>query len=127
MPTILLADDEPSTLLSLEFLMKKQGYRVFIARDGQEAHHLIQQELPDVLLINAMSPRMDGPELCRFMRAEPACLGMKLIVLSAKSEEVSMRAGYEAGADLCLTKPFSPRRLLKKMNELLITTKPDCL
>ena len=125
MTKILIADDEPNILLSLEFLMKKEGHRVFIARDGQEAHDLIRQEQPDLLLLDVMMPRMDGLELCRFVRAEPAYADMKVIFLSAKSKEADVRAGYEAGANLYLPKPFSTRELVKKINELIATNEPD--
>ncbi|MBO0947180.1 response regulator transcription factor [Fibrella forsythiae] len=121
MTTILIADDEPNILLSLEFLMKKEGHRVFIARDGQEAKDLIQQEQPDVLLLDVMMPRMNGLELCRYVRTEPAYKAMKVIFLSAKSKEADVRAGYEAGADLYLAKPFSTRELVQKINGLIAT------
>ncbi|MEZ0484147.1 response regulator transcription factor [Fibrella aquatica] len=119
MTKIVIADDEPNILLSLEFLMKKEGHRVFIARDGQEAYDLIQQEKPDVLLLDVMMPRMNGLELCRHVRAESAYKSMKVIFLSAKSKEADVRAGYDAGADLYLAKPFSTRELVQKINGLI--------
>ena len=115
---VLIADDEPNILLSLEFLMKKEGYRVFIARDGKEAYDLIQQEMPDLLLLDIMMPGMDGYELCRFVKNTEGFRHMKVIFLSAKSKEADLKKGYEAGADLYLPKPFSPRELVAKVAEM---------
>lgn len=120
MTKILIADDEPSILLSLEFLMKKEGHRVFIARDGQEAQELIHRENPDLLLLDVMMPRMNGLDLCRYVRAQPAHKAMKVIFLSAKSKEADVRAGYDAGADLYVAKPFSTRDLVQKINALMV-------
>ncbi len=115
---ILIADDEPNILLSLEFLMKKQGYNVLIARDGGEAYDLIISEKPDVILLDVMMPRMNGHELCRFVKNTDSYKHARVVFLSAKSKEAHVRKGYEAGADLYLTKPFSTRGLVAKVGEL---------
>lgn len=115
---ILIADDEPNILLSLEFLMKKQGYNVLIARDGAEAFDLIKQERPDVLLLDIMMPRMNGYELCFFVKNTAGFEHTKVIFLSAKSKEADVQKGYDAGADLYLPKPFSTRELVAKVSEL---------
>ncbi|WP_019986853.1 response regulator transcription factor [Rudanella lutea] len=117
--TVLIADDEPNILLSLEFLMKKEGYRVLIARDGAEAYELIQREKPDLLLLDIMMPHMNGYELCQFVKQSPEHQHGKVIFLSAKSRESEIQKGYDAGADLYLPKPFSTRELMAKAHELL--------
>lgn len=116
---ILIADDDPNILLSLEFLMKKQGYNVLIARDGGEARDLIVRERPDLLLLDVMMPRMNGYELCQFVKNEADYKYMRVIFLSAKSKAVDMQKGYDAGADFYLPKPFSTRELVAKVQSLL--------
>lgn len=118
---VLIADDDPSILLSLEFLMKKQGHQVLIARDGSEAYDLLQQHHPDVLLLDIMMPGMNGYELCTYVRQTPGFEKTKVIFLSAKSKDADIRLGYDAGADLYLPKPFSTRELAAKVRELLCT------
>ena len=115
---ILIADDEPNILLSLEFLMKKQGYNVLIARDGGEAYDLIVSEKPDVLLLDVMMPRMNGYELCQFVKNTDGYKHARVVFLSAKSKEADVQKGYAAGADLYLPKPFSTRELVAKVGEL---------
>jgi DNA-binding response OmpR family regulator len=118
---ILIADDEPNILLSLEFLMKKQGYNVLIARDGGEAYDLIVAEKPDVLLLDVMMPRMNGYELCQFVKNTEGYKHARVVFLSAKSKEADIQKGYDAGADLYLPKPFSTRELVAKVGELAAT------
>jgi DNA-binding response OmpR family regulator len=119
---VLIVDDEPNILLSLEFLMKKEGYRVFIARDGAEAYDIIKQEVPDLLLLDIMMPNVDGYQVCTFVKQSPAYQHCKVIFLSAKSKEADIRKGLELGADLYLPKPFSTRELVAKIHELLPRT-----
>lgn len=118
---VLIADDDPSILLSLEFLMKKQGHQVLIARNGSEAYDLLQQHHPDVFLLDIMMPGMNGYELCTYIRQTPGFEKTKVIFLSAKSKDADIRLGYDAGADLYLPKPFSTRELAAKVRELLRT------
>lgn len=116
---VLIADDDPSILLSLEFLMKKQGYQVLIARDGTEAYELLRQHRPDVLLLDIMMPGMNGYELCTYVRQTPGFEQTKVVFLSAKSKEADIQQGYNVGADLYLPKPFSTRELAAKVRELI--------
>lgn len=125
MHKVLIADDEPNILLSLEFLMKKEGYSVFIARDGAEAYELIRKCRPDLLLLDIMMPHMDGYELCKFVKQSLEYRHGKVIFLSAKSKESDIQKGYDAGADLYLPKPFSTRELMAKVHELLHTKQDD--
>lgn len=119
MLSVLIADDDPNILLSLEFLMKKEGYKVYIARDGAEAYELIQKVKPDLLLLDIMMPLMNGYELCQLVKQSPDYQHGKVIFLSAKSKEADLQQGYDAGADLYLPKPFSTRELVLKAKELL--------
>jgi DNA-binding response OmpR family regulator len=116
---ILLVDDDPYILLSLEFLMKKAGYKVFVARNGTEALDSIQASQPDIVLLDIMMPDVDGYAICRHIRATPALAGIKVVFLSAKTKEQDIQKGFEAGADRYIKKPFSTKDLVKQVEELL--------
>ncbi len=113
---VLIVDDEPNILLSLEFLMKKEGFIVFIARDGEEAFDIIKREHPKIVLLDIMMPKVDGYEVCKFIKQNTDTKETKLVFLSAKSKEVDIEKGYSIGADLYIPKPFSTRDLVKKIN-----------
>jgi DNA-binding response OmpR family regulator len=113
---VLIVDDEPNILLSLEFLMKKEGYAVFIARDGEEAFEIINKEQPDIVLLDIMMPKVDGYQVCEFIKNNEETAITKVIFLSAKSKEVDVEKGYSVGADLYISKPFSTRDLVKKVS-----------
>lgn len=115
---ILIVDDEPNILLSLDFLMKKNGYNVFIARDGEEALNIIIQEKPEIIILDIMMPKVDGYEVCQYVRQHDEFASAKVVFLSAKSKESDIQKGYEMGADLYMTKPFSTRALVEKVKEL---------
>ena len=117
---VLIVDDEPSILMSLEFLMKKEGYQVFIARDGSEAMDIIEKEVPSIILLDIMMPNVDGYEVCYAVKNSLRFEHIKVIFLSAKNKELDMEKGYAAGADLYVTKPFSTRALVAKVNALAI-------
>lgn len=115
---VLIVDDEPNILMSLEFLMHREGYRVFVARNGNEALTIINQETPDVIILDIMMPEVDGYEVCQLIKNNLSTQHIKVIFLSAKTKEDDIRKGYEMGADLYMTKPFSTRELLKKVKSL---------
>lgn len=119
MKKILIVDDEPNILMSLDFLMRKQGYEVFVARDGSEALEIIAKEMPQVIVLDIMMPEVDGYEVCQSVKGSPETSGIKIIFLTAKSKKEDIEKGYEMGADLYLTKPFSTRNLVKKVKELV--------
>lgn len=121
-PHILIVDDEPNIVMSLEFLMRKNGYQVGIARNGTEALAAINQTPYDLILLDIMMPDVDGLQVCRQLRARPDRAGTKVIFLSAKSRESDVQKGYEAGANLYIPKPFSTRQLMEKVRELLTMT-----
>ncbi|RFP63380.1 response regulator [Hymenobacter lapidiphilus] len=120
-PHILIVDDEPNIVMSLEFLMRKAGYRVSIARNGSEALEAISQTPFDLIMLDIMMPDVDGYEVCRQVRQHPRQAGTRVVFLSAKSKEADMQQGYTVGADLYLTKPFSTRQLMAKVKEQLAT------
>ncbi len=117
--TVLIVDDDPSILLSLEFLMKKAGYAVFIARDGDEALTLVAEHLPDAVLLDIMMPGVDGYEVCRQIKTNPSWQHAKVIMLSAKSRDADIQKARELGADHYVTKPFSTKQLLEEVNKQL--------
>lgn len=118
-PKILVVDDEPNILLSLEFLMKKKGYEVFIARNGAEAIELIGKELPHIILLDVMMPEVDGYEVCELVKKDSKLQHIRVIFLTAKSKESDIEKGYRLGADLYMTKPFSTRELMQRVGEFL--------
>lgn len=118
-PHILIVDDEPNIVMSLEFLMRKNGFQVGIARNGTEALAAINQTAYDLILLDIMMPDVDGLQVCHQLRQRPDRAGTKVIFLSAKSREADVQKGYEAGADLYIPKPFSTRQLMDKVRELL--------
>lgn len=115
---VLIVDDEPAILLSLEFLMKKEGYEVYIARDGDEAISLIKSVKPHIVILDLMMPKVDGYEVCDFIRSNLARSQTKIIILSAKNTDEDIEKGYSHGANLYIAKPFSTRSLVKKVNFL---------
>lgn len=115
---VLVVDDAPSILLPLEFLMRKNGYQVFVARNGTEAIESVNKELPEVVVLDIMMPDVDGYEVCRYIRGKEEMNGAKVIFLSAKTKDADIKKGYEVGADMYIPKPFSPRFLMEKIREL---------
>ena len=115
---VLIVDDEPNILLSLEFLMKKEGFHVFIARDGEEAFDIINKEKPNIVLLDIMMPKVDGYEVCKYIKKSPTLDGTRVVFLSAKNKEIEIEKGYEYGADLYIPKPFSTRDLVRKVNSI---------
>lgn len=116
---ILIVDDEPNILLSLDFLMRRGGYEVYIARNGSEALELLNKEHPHLVLLDIMMPDVDGYQICSHIKSSPEHSGCKVIFLSAKSKESDIKYGLEMGADAYMTKPFSTRNLMQKVEELL--------
>lgn len=117
--TILIADDEPNIVISLEFLLQREGYRVLVARDGVEALAAIRAERPDLVLLDVMMPRMDGFEVCQAVRAEPAIAATRILMLTAKGRANDAAKGTALGADAYVTKPFSTRELATQVAAML--------
>jgi two-component system alkaline phosphatase synthesis response regulator PhoP len=116
---ILIADDEPNILISLEFLMKREGYEVHLARDGQEALDALRREHPRLVLLDVMMPRKTGFEVCQEVRNDEAIRSTLVLMLTAKGRETDIVKGLALGADAYMTKPFSTRELVQKVKEML--------
>ena len=117
--SVLIADDEPNIVISLEFLMRREGYAVRIARDGQEALDQVAQAAPDLILLDVMMPRKTGFEVCEALRANPAHDGIRILMLTAKGRETDIAKGLALGANAYMTKPFSTQELKLKVASLL--------
>jgi DNA-binding response OmpR family regulator len=116
---ILIVDDEPSIVVPLEFLMKREGYEVAVAGDGQAALDALAARAPDLVILDVMLPRMSGFEVCRHIRADPRWRGLKILMLTAKGRDSEMEKGLGLGADAYVTKPFSTRDLVARIRALL--------
>jgi DNA-binding response OmpR family regulator len=116
---VLIADDEPNIVVSLEFLMKREGHRVSIARDGDAALAAIRELRPDLVLLDVMMPGKTGFEVCAAVRGDEALAGVRILMLSAKGRDTDMAKGQALGADAYMTKPFSTRELADKVRAML--------
>lgn len=116
---LLIADDEPNILISLEYLLKREGYQVTVARDGQEALDAVGRECPDLLLLDVMMPRKNGFEVCQALRADERFAALKILMLTAKGRDTDVAKGQALGADAYITKPFATRELVQKIADLL--------
>lgn len=116
---ILIVDDDELVLMALRELLKAQNYEVQTFLRGSEALKKLDQEIFDLMILDIVMPEMDGFELCRKIRENPACKGTPIIFLSAKNQEEDQKRGIEAGANLFLSKPISPQRLLALIADVL--------
>ncbi len=116
---ILIADDEPNILISLEYLMKREGYEVLVARDGQEAIDALRRERPRLVLLDVMMPRKSGFEVCQELRADDQIKDTLVLMLTAKGRDTDRAKGMGVGADAYVTKPFSTKDLVSKVQALL--------
>ncbi|MBP6430283.1 MAG: response regulator [Ferruginibacter sp.] len=116
---ILVVDDDPYILMSLEYLMKKNGYDVIVARNGTEALALLNTHVPHVVLLDIMMPDVDGYEICKIIKKSAVLNTCKVVFMSAKTKEADIKKGYDLGASLYIKKPFSTRDLVKDIAELL--------
>lgn len=118
---ILIVDDEPNIVISLEFLMKREGFEVAVAGDGETALRLLAEQRPDLVLLDVMLPKKSGYEVCQAIRGNAAWRATKIILLTAKGRETEMAKGIALGADTYMTKPFSTKDLLTRVKQLLGT------
>ena len=116
---ILIADDEPNIVISLEYLLQREGYTVVVARDGQEALDTIVRERPALVLLDVMMPHKSGFEVCQAVRADESLQATKILMLTAKGRDTDVAKGLALGANAYMTKPFSTRELVQKVAELL--------
>ena len=118
-PSVLIVDDEPNIVLSLEFLMSEAGFDVRVARDGEAALGAVRDRRPDVILLDVMTPIRNGYDVCQAIRADPALRDVKIVMLTAKIREVEREKGLALGADEYVTKPFSTRELVERVRRLV--------
>ncbi len=116
---VLIADDEPNIVISLEYLMKRAGYQVSIARDGQEALDALRRERPRLVLLDVMMPRKSGHEVCQELRADEQIKDTLVLMLTAKGRDTDVDKGLGVGADAYMTKPFATKELVAKVAEML--------
>ena len=116
---ILIAEDEPNIVISLEFLLKEAGYEVAIARDGLQALDLAGTLRPDLIVLDVMLPALNGFDVCRRIRGSSEVKDTKVLMLTARGRESEVEKGMAAGADAYMTKPFATRELVKVVAELL--------
>ena len=115
---VLIVDDEPNIVTSLEFLMGRSGYQTLVARDGDEALAAVETFRPDLVLLDVMLPRRSGFEVCQRLRAD-GWTDVKILMLTAKGREAEVAKGLAVGADGYITKPFSTRELVEAVARLL--------
>jgi DNA-binding response OmpR family regulator len=116
---ILIVDDEPNIVMSLDYLVRKKGYVPFIARNGVEALSIANEVVPDLIILDIMMPDIDGYEVCKTIKSNPKFAETKIIFLSAKSRQEDIDRGLQMGADRYVTKPFSTKQLLVEIVDLL--------
>lgn len=116
---ILIVDDEPNIVIPLEFLMKREGFEVSVARDGEEGLAAIRTQCPDLVILDVMMPGRSGFEVCEAVRADPGLAGVRILMLTAKGREAEMKKGLALGADAYVAKPFSTHDLVSRVKALL--------
>lgn len=116
---ILIVDDEPNIVISLEFLMKKEGFEVAVASDGEEALAKVASFDPDLVLLDVMMPKKSGFEVCESLRSDPRHGGLLIVMLTAKGRDTEVAKGMAIGADAYVTKPFSTKELLARVKDML--------
>lgn len=116
---VLIADDEQNIVISLEFLLRREGFEVLIASDGEEALIKLRAEKPDLVLLDVMMPKMNGFDVCQAIRADPELANMRVLMLTAKGREAEVSKGLGLGADAYMTKPFSTKELVVQVRALL--------
>lgn len=117
--SVLIVDDEPNIVVSLEFLLEQAGYQVRIAHDGQQAWEAIERQPPDLVLLDVMLPRLSGFDVCQKIREHPDLQRVRVVMLTAKGREVEVSKGLALGADAYISKPFSTQDLLAQVRTLL--------
>jgi len=114
-----IADDEPNIVISLEFLLQQRGYETRAAANGEAALRAVEEFRPDLLILDVMMPMRSGFEVCESVRADPACRGTRIILLTAKGREQEVAKGMAAGADAYVTKPFATRELMETVERVM--------
>ena len=126
-PLVLIAEDDGNILISLDFLLSNAGYRLITAAHGDAALAALAtltQEPPALVVLDVMLPAVDGLEICKRIRADPAYANTRVLMLSARGRESEIAAGLKLGSDAYMTKPFATRALLAKVSDLLTAQQP---
>ena len=121
MKTVLIADDEPTLVAALRYNLEREGYAVVTAADGEAALAAARHALPDLIVLDIMMPRLNGLEVCRIVHKERQ---VPILILSARTDERDRAAGFEAGADDYVTKPFGMRELMARISSLICRSGP---
>ena len=121
---ILVVDDEIYIVHILDFSLGMEGYEVLTALDGEQALEKARLEHPDLIVLDIMMPKLDGYETCKILKSDESTRNIPVILLSAKGRNVDQKVGFEAGADDYITKPFSPRKLVERINAILGQSSP---
>ncbi|OHC67350.1 MAG: two-component system response regulator [Rhodocyclales bacterium GWA2_65_20] len=116
---ILIADDEPNIVISLEFLLKREGYEIVVAHNGAEALDRVHAERPDMAILDVMMPLRNGFEVCQDLRQDPEFANLRIMMLTAKGRDTEVSKGLALGADVYMTKPFSTRELVAQVKALI--------
>ncbi len=117
--SVLVVDDEPNIALSLEYLMKGQGFDVRVARDGEAALEALREATPNVVLLDVMMPKRDGYDVCQTVRATPEWRDVRIIMLTAKGRAIEQEKGLALGADDYITKPFSTQEVIERVRQYM--------
>lgn len=116
---ILIVDDEPSIVISLQYLMTREGFEVAVAGDGEAALQAVEAQPPDLVILDVMMPRLNGFDVCQRLRADPRWRGVRVLMLTARGREAEVARGLSLGADAYVTKPFSTKELVAEVRRLL--------
>jgi len=116
---VLIVDDEPNIVISLEFLLKREGFTVTVARDGEEGLAAIRAAHPDLVILDVMMPKLDGYAVLQAVRGDPQLAATRILMLTAKGREAEQKKGLLLGADAYMPKPFSTHDLIANVRRLL--------
>ncbi|WP_422090264.1 response regulator transcription factor [Tenacibaculum ovolyticum] len=116
---ILIVDDEPNIVMTLEYAFKKKGFEVFIARDGSEALEILKNNIPKIVLLDIMMPNVDGYQTLKYIKETKSLEAMKVVFLTAKNKALDIEKGLSLGADKYLIKPFSVKKIVSEIMELV--------
>jgi two-component system phosphate regulon response regulator PhoB len=118
-PKILVVDDEPEAVELVEFNLRQAGFEVVTAADGTDALKKARAQAPSLIALDLMLPEIDGLEVCKMLRRDPATAGVPIVMVTARAAEIDRILGLELGADDYITKPFSPRELILRIKKIL--------
>lgn len=125
MYSILIIDDDEDIRAILSYALKKEGFNVHVAEDGEKGLTLAHKHVPDLVLLDVMMPNMDGVEVCEKLRADPTTANVRVCFLTARNEDYSQIAGFEAGGDDYVAKPIKPKVLISRINAILRRDRVD--